>query len=268
MKKTEDTPWIIEPLSRDLARAEDEIAQCIRMFSDVKWDSERVPFHVFRADTIGLLQDTVDLGYVLTARRKRGDRAIAGFARVTATQIPSAHWLHELVVSPRVQLRGLGFAFMQAIRGESRKRGACRLYFTYDLFEGRNGHLYLAKCGALAIRVFPNLYGNFKGTAQPVVKSHRFMMEWDLRNSRRATLNPEELAAAAVVTRAVELKGRRRVRVEIPFELAALQHREIGRWQERQYPVLESAINRKGYRAVFLQTVPEQRRNFLVLEKP
>ena len=98
----DDKNILVRPLSKDPERALHGIDQCIAIQRAVGWGAETVPSHVFRADSLGLLTDLVDLGYVLLAEHTVSGEVV-GFGRVTYTRDPEKHWLHELAVLPHAQ---------------------------------------------------------------------------------------------------------------------------------------------------------------------
>lgn len=259
----------IHTFSSDGTEALAEIAACIELLHAVNWHSEIVPVHVFRADTVGLVTDRVDLGYVLLARAGGGHAAtIVGFARVTATLDPQVHWLHELVVAPREHAKGIGFALMQAVRRRSLERGAARLAFTYDPFSGRNGQLYLSKCGARGVSVLANLYGSGGSLAQAGAQTHRFLTEWELAEGRgRKTWRDTDVAALPVLTAPSQIAASDAWRVEIPWDHAALEAPSLGAWQRRVFPLLETALNHHRFAATAMSAWRAAKRNFLVLER-
>jgi len=246
----------------------DEIRQCIELQKDVNWHSEIVPAHVLRADSIGLVDDSVDLGYVLLAVTYNDSKeSVIGFARVTSTMDLNKHWLHEIVTSSKFQSKGIGFGIMQAIRAKSLELGGKELYFTYDPFEGQNGRLYLTKCGAKVVRIHENLYGQAKSGAHANRKTHRCLVRWDLRQLSPSSRKIKDIEAIPAISDISILDMEPRIRVEIPYKVQALSTQEAMAWQERTMPILVEAINVKGYHATYLHTLPSKRCNFLLLEK-
>jgi predicted GNAT superfamily acetyltransferase len=251
-------------LASDTSSAMEEIHQCVELQKDVKWYSEIVPPHIFRADSIDLVDNAIRLGYVLVALNKNSNR-LAGFARVTFTAHPDKHWLHEIVVSQEEQSRNIGLEIMKKMKDISIDLGAKEIYFTYDPFEGHNGRLYLTKCGAKATKVYENLYGEIKSPAHGNRKTHRFLVCWSLSSDRplvEETLNLEEIP----IIDSLPFSDLPRVRIEIPYKIQALSEEDAARWQKVALPLLVEAINRKSYKAVYLQTKKDECRNFLVLE--
>lgn len=261
-------PWQVKDLSRQTARAMDEIIQCVRIQKELGWDWEIVPSHVLRADSIGLIDDCIDLGYILLAFLKKDPaHTVLGFARVTYTRNSEEHWLHEVAVSSRFQSRGAGLCIMKAVKTKSILLGASRLYFTYDPFEGKSGNLYMTKCGAKAVKVFDNLYGGVKSPAHEGRKSHRFLMEWNLlADGVREGPRFSKHGDAPVISSLAEFDSEPMMRVRIPYRLDDLSEKETAEWQNKVFPILFETINNRNYRAVSVQTMPESLENFLVLE--
>lgn len=263
---TEQHPFEVRLLSREPSLAMDEINQCIRIQESIKWHPEIVPAHVFRADSINLIDPTINLGYVLVAVRKI-DGSVIGFARVTFTADLDKHWLHEIAVSPEAQSQNVGFEIMKAIKTQSLKLGGTYLYFTYDPLEGQNGRLYLSKCGAKAIRVYENLYGEIKSSAHGNRKTHRFLVCWNMRFDKPLSPASLNLDTIPIISRLPLPTEYKRFGVAIPYRVQDLSPQEAARWQGAIFPILMEAINLYGYRAVYLQTDKVERCNFLVLER-
>jgi predicted GNAT superfamily acetyltransferase len=254
-------------LSGDPVLALTEIQQCVELQRSVNWHSEIVPAHVFRADSIGLVEPSIDLGYVLVAKLVQdcGRESVIGFARVTSSMEPTRHWLHEIVVSNEYQSMGVGLALMRAIRTRSLESGAKELYFTCDPLVGSNCRLYLTKCGAVGVKVFDNLYGLGAGTDP--YKSHRLLLCWNLLGDmlpRSAVVNPETIPVVDTVSFHDTWM---RIMVSIPYRLEDLTPEEKASWQNRTFPILAVAVNKKAFRVTNLLTMPTECRNYLLLEK-
>ncbi len=101
------------------------------MQKEIGWESNIVPTHIFRADSIHLVDENINLGYVLLAviSEKGSQDAVIGFARVTSTMNPKKHWLHEIAVSSKIQCQGVGYGLMKAIKKKSLELGCTELYF-------------------------------------------------------------------------------------------------------------------------------------------
>lgn len=257
----------VRMLSRDTSLAMDEIRQCVAIQKAANWYLDIVPTHVLRANTINLIDDSINLGYVLVAVKK-ADNSVVGFAMVTFTSSPGKHWGHELVISPTVRSQGVGLSIAKAVKAKSLELGGRELCGTYDPFEGQIGRLYLTKCGAKAIRVYENLYGDIKSLALGNRKTHRFLVKWDLYHDKpksdEETMDVEAIPIIADLSIPV---SHPKIRVEIPYRMQDLDQQEATQWQELVFPILVEAINHRGYQATYLQSKPNERRNFLILEK-
>ncbi len=250
----------IELLSADPTQAMSEIADCVRLQKEVGWGDETVPSHVFRADSINVVDASIDLGYVLIAK---GAGGVEGFARVTTTKDPKVHWLHEIVVGPHSQSKNLGFQIMNKVREESLCRGAQSLLFTYDPIEAHNGNLYLTKCRAEAPKVYENLYGNLGSKAHANRMSHRLLVHWEFKKA------PITIPDIGDVPEVLELSDITSdfIKVEVPFRIQMLSAEDSSEWQKRVYPVLVHAINALRYRAVYLHADKLTERAHLVLAR-
>lgn len=250
----------IELLSADPTQAMSEIADCVRLQKDVGWGEEAVASHIFRADSINLVDASIDLGYVLIAK---GAGGVEGFARVTTTKDPKAHWVHEVVVGPQSQSKSLGFQILESVREESLSRGAHLLLGTYDPIEAHNGNLYLTKCRAEAPKIYENLYGTLGSKAHANRMSHRLLVQWEFKKT------PIAIPDIADVPEVIEPSGITSgfIKVEVPFRIQMLSVEDSLEWQKRVYPVLVHAINDLRYRAVYLHADKQSERAHLVLAK-
>jgi hypothetical protein len=55
--------------------------------------------------------------------------------------------------------------------------------------------------------------------------------------------------------------------VSIPYRLEDLTPEEKASWQNRTFPILAVAVNKKAFRVTNLLTMPTECRNYLLLEK-
>jgi predicted GNAT superfamily acetyltransferase len=254
---------LVRSLSRDPEQALREMHRCVTIQRAVGWGSEAVPSHVFRADSLGLLTDLVDPGYVLVAEDSASSEII-GFGRVTYTRDPGKHWLHELAVLPQLQGMGTGVKLMMEIRRQSGQGGAKALLFTYDPFDARNGTLYLNKCGGRGIRVFENLYGRSSVPAHGNRFSHRLMVWWNLTSNPVAgsSYDPEEIR---LVTSSGEIERGKPFAVAVPAAVIPLDEERALILQKETFPILCTAINVMGYEAIRIEKGGEQGLCSLVL---
>jgi len=254
----------IRMLSSNAEQAMREIEQCVALQKAVGWEGEVVPPHVFRADALSRIDSDIDLGYLIIAVED-DDQTVVGFARVTHTGDPACHWLHEIVVAPNNQSRGVGYLLMSGMQKASCSLGAREILFTYDPFESQNGYLYLTKCGAKAIKVYENLYGEIHSSAHGNRLTHRFLVRWVLVNDTPiSTAEHSALMQAPLVCEPTQLNDQPRVRVEIPYTVQSLSEAEAVNWQRRVFPVLVAGINQHSYHATAV--LVEDRHSYLVLE--
>ncbi len=248
---TDDKNILVRPLSRDSDQALHEIDQCVTIQRAVGWGAEAVPPHVLRADSLGLLTNLVDLGYVLLAQDAVSGE-IVGFGRVTYTRDPQKHWLHELAVLPHAQGAGVGQKLMMQIREQSYKAGARVLLLTYDPFDAGNGKLYLNKCGGRGIRAFDNLYGRSAHTGQANRHSHRLMVHWDLTPSRgvESSYEPQQIR---LVRSSEEIKQGSPFGVELPWSMTSFAGDGELNVQEETFSILRTAINIMGFEAIKIE---------------
>lgn len=241
---------MVRSISDNPEKALKDCEECVRIQKEVGWGNEGVSSHILRADSIGLVTDIVDLGYVLVAEATSSDE-IVGFARVTYTSDLRKHWLHEVAVLPTFQGYGVGYKIMMEVRKRSRAAGASHLFFTYDPVDARNGYLYLTKCDGRGIRVLQNLYGfKAEGSSRNRV-SHRLLVRWDFERQPV----PSELMGAAGM-RSVgsldEVPGNEPFVLEIPSSGSVDNGEEILGWQRVIFPVLYESINNMGYEAAYV----------------
>lgn len=257
--------YIIKPLSSDSTIVFSEINQCIDIQCNVGWEPDIVPSHIFRADTINLVDNEIDLGFVLIAKSLITNKLI-GFARVTFTADNTKLWLHEIAVSKTTQSKDVGFSLMTAIKTKSLELNAKNLYFTYDPMEGQNGNLYLSKCGAKAIKVYPNLYGKLNDAANGNRNSHRFLICWDLINDV-----PKQFAKQDI-NNIVEINENTNFnlqigKIEIPYNIKKLSVNEAKNWEDKTHLTLIKHINILKYKVVYLFSDKIDEKNYLIIEK-
>ncbi|MCP4700876.1 MAG: GNAT family N-acetyltransferase [Gammaproteobacteria bacterium] len=255
-------------MSKDPSLAIDEIDQCIKLQKEIGWETNLVPAHIFRADSIGLIEENIDLGYVLLALSyKQEDKEnVIGFARVSATMNPQKHWLHELAVSSEMQSQGIGYHLMKAIQKKSLELGGRELYFTFDPINGKNACLYLTKCGARAIKIYDNFYGKMAGAPHVNEKTHRFLCQWGLSAPQYKPEN-KNFNKIQVLADLSSLNKQRTFAVEVPCAVQEVDQAYALKWQEKTFPLLDAAINLQGYQAVYLYRSPDKHPNFLILDK-
>lgn len=256
---------IIREFSEDHDTAINEINQCIDLQIEVGWFPDIVTPHIFRADTINLVDKDINLGYVLIA--VDSNNKITGFLRVTPTTEPSKHWAHELVVSRKIQSKNIGFSLFDAARNKSKTLGASSIYFTYDAMEGPNGNLYLKKMGANAVKIYENLYGNINSEAHGNRKTHRFLIHWNLQNDNSKDLSKEEFDYLPSLDTLIQQKNEKKFKIEIPYAVQSLNTQDAKDCQDKIFELLIEYINKRGYIATYLYTDPELKKNYLILEK-
>ena len=246
--------WNIRLLSKDVNLAIHEIQQCVELQKVVGWDTEICPSHIIRADSINLVDESINLGYVLIAVvHNENQETVIGFSRVTFTRDLAKHWLHEIVICSKYQSDGIGFSMMNIIKNQSIKLGGKELYFTYDPLEGQNGRLYLTKCGAKAIRVYENFYGQPTSMAHANRKTHRVLVRWDLEHKTMPII--ENIDMIPISNDLSSLEKISQTRIEIPYNVKSLTDTEAKNWQDIIFPILQETINISGYQATYLQTV-------------
>jgi predicted GNAT superfamily acetyltransferase len=243
-------PVAVRSISDDPGKALKECEACVRIQKEVGWGCEGVSSHILRADSIGLLTDIIDLGYVLVAEATSSDE-IVGFARVTYTSDPMKHWLHEVAVLSAVQGHGVGYKIMMEVRKRSRTAGASHLFFTYDPVDARNGYLYLTKCSGRGIRVFQNLYG-FKAEGSSRNRlSHRLLVRWDLE-IEAVPLESSVVMGMRSVRSLGEIPNGEPFVLELPSVLWGSNEEGLLEWQGAIFPVLYHSVNGMGYEAAYV----------------
>ena len=241
---------VVRSLSDDPEKALKESEQCVRIQKEVGWGSEAVSSHILRADSIGLVTDIVDLGYVLVAEQASSGE-IVGFARVTYTSDPVKHWLHEVAVMPSFQGYGVGYKIMMEVRSRSRAGGASHLFFTYDPIDVRNGNLYLTKCGGRGVRVFRNLYGlKAEGSSRNRL-SHRLLVRWDLL-AQAVPPQSKIIQGVRSIKSPDEIRKGQSFALELPAIRSGANEDKLLEWQEAIFPLLYESINSIGYEAAYV----------------
>ena len=96
------------------------------------------------------------------------------------------HCSHELGVHPDYQNAGIGFALKRAQWQMLRQQGLSLATWTYDPLLSRNGHLNIARLGAVCNTYLPNLYGEMRDGLNIGLDSDRFQVDWWI-NTRRVS---------------------------------------------------------------------------------
>jgi len=259
----------IRTISEMPEKAFEDIRACIRIQERVGWYPEIVPSREFRADTIRLADESINLGYVwLAVDDAPHEENVVGYVRVTFSGSPDRHWLHEIAVDPNARSNGIGWALMQVARRTSLELGGRMLCFTFDPFEGQNGHLYLNRCGSRGYRILENFYGTMEQSGGVVLATHRLLTRWDLENPTQPAWADEEPDRFPLAELGSSSESPRHVRVELPFSLKELEPKTVQHWHEKTLPLLIEWINHREYEAVYVHTDWQAKRNYLILEKP
>jgi predicted GNAT superfamily acetyltransferase len=94
------------------------------------------------------------------------------------------HCSHELGVLPEARDSGVGFALKRAQWQIVRKQGIDRITWTYDPLLSRNGHLNIARLGAVCNTYLREVYGDMRDGLNAGLASDRFQVDWWV-NTRR-----------------------------------------------------------------------------------
>jgi len=90
----------------------------------------------------------------------------------------------------------LGEKLMAYIATKAESAGISLITWTYDPLEGANANLYLKKCGAVATKFKPNVYGEISADLYtPGSRTDRFWVEWRLPVGRVAAFPPNAVVA-------------------------------------------------------------------------
>jgi predicted GNAT superfamily acetyltransferase len=95
------------------------------------------------------------------------------------------HCSHELGVLPEARNLGVGFALKRAQWQWVRKQGLDRVTWTYDPLLSRNGHLNIARLGAVCNTYLREVYGEMRDGLNAGLPSDRFQVDWWI-NTKRA----------------------------------------------------------------------------------
>jgi predicted GNAT superfamily acetyltransferase len=94
------------------------------------------------------------------------------------------HCSHMLGVLPDTRDTGVGFALKRAQWQIVRKQGLDRITWTYDPLLSRNGHLNIARLGAVCNTYLREVYGQMRDELNVGLPSDRFQVDWWI-NTRR-----------------------------------------------------------------------------------
>ena len=94
------------------------------------------------------------------------------------------HHSHLLAVHPDWSSKGIGFALKRAQWQMVRKQGLDRITWTYDPLLGRNGHLNIARLGAVCSTYLRSEYGEMHDHLNAGLPSDRFQVDWWINTER------------------------------------------------------------------------------------
>jgi predicted GNAT superfamily acetyltransferase len=85
---------------------------------------------------------------------------------------------HTLGIDETFRNRGIGYMLKMKQAEEAMKLGYRKIRWTYDPLESRNGHLNIAKLGAICSEYIENCYGEMADELNKHLPSDRFYVEW------------------------------------------------------------------------------------------
>jgi predicted GNAT superfamily acetyltransferase len=238
----------IGEMSTDLSIARRQLSECIAIQKEVGWSDQLVSAPVILVNALDF-GSNVDLGFVLVATDET--QKVNGFARVGCTTRMDTYWLHELAVSPSKQHQGIGFALMSRIRDVCISREASTLMFTYDPLSSHLSHLYLNRCGAVAVHFWRSLFAEGGEQIQHRTPEPRLLSRWNLRNSKtHPATKLSDYRKVPIIDAPSDLCKADRGRVMIPGTSDKMILEEAKREGERFAAILDFALNEEGLRVV------------------
>jgi predicted GNAT superfamily acetyltransferase len=94
------------------------------------------------------------------------------------------HCSHMLGVHPNQRDQGTGFKLNRAQWQMVRHQGLDRITWTYDPLLSRNGHLNIARLGAVCNTYIREAYGEMRDGLNAGLPSDRFQVDWWIRSQR------------------------------------------------------------------------------------
>jgi predicted GNAT superfamily acetyltransferase len=94
------------------------------------------------------------------------------------------HCSHMLGVHPNQRDQGTGFKLKRAQWQMVRHQGLDRITWTYDPLLSRNGHLNIARLGAVCNTYIREAYGEMRDGLNVGLPSDRFQVDWWIRSQR------------------------------------------------------------------------------------
>ncbi|MGH9395049.1 MAG: GNAT family N-acetyltransferase [Terriglobales bacterium] len=151
---------------------------------------------------------------------------LAGFTLVLPGHRPGQTFWHShmLAVAPAYRDRGLGRQLKLRQREEALAQGIDLIEWTFDPLEIKNGYFNLARLGAVARHLHPNLYGLTSSALQAGLPTDRLTAEWWLRSRAVAQLAAGEVPAPPQVV----------AQVAVPAAMDAWKHAGDSRAAEEQ----------------------------------
>ena len=201
----------------------------------------------------------------LTAGAYRGKRLVAFVHGVPRTNLPvPCQHSHLLAVHPDAQGLGLAAELKLFQRRWCLERGIGLVTWTYDPFLLKNARLNMVRLRAAAEVFLPNFYGEMGGIYGNL-PSDRFEIRWRLddptveRAARSGNGGPPPFDGADLPV-ATPRRVPSAARVAVPFPADGLDsfraEPAAGRRARRDFATAVSTLFDRGYRAVWVVTLP------------
>jgi predicted GNAT superfamily acetyltransferase len=171
------------------------------------------------------------------------------------------HWSDMLAVVPEARDLGLGRRLKQYQRRIVRALGAEVIYWTYDPLVARNAHLNFNVFGVRTVEYVEDMYGDTESDLHRGIGTDRFIVAWPTEDSAiQERLRETHAVGASAANREARILNAgapgahagapaaglpTAARVEIPLDIAALQHQrpdEARQWRQSTREAFQHAL--------------------------
>jgi threonine synthase len=238
----------VEHFKARVLTTSDDFAGCEQLQREAFGFDER---EVTPREVLGVIQEAGGLVIGLFDGNK-----LVAFSSALLGKDSQGLYLHSdlAAVQPNLQSQGLGRALKEAQRKFAQEMGFERIRWTYDPMLTKNANLNIQKLGARAVEFKRDVYGASSSTLYAQLPTHRFVVEWDLKESRTGAGVPTD---APVVLRSnngephaeAVPSGAPSVIVEVPLhylEVKDVSFEQAARWQDAFAQVAEQLFA-QGY---------------------
>ncbi len=139
---------------------------------------------------------------------------------------------HMTAVVDKYQGMGIGYRLKLYQRNLAREMGYEKITWTYDPLQCRNAYFNIHKLGAGVSEYLSNFYGRMVSSLTLNFPTHRFLVEWDTKETRREeNLTPEMIIFSHGPTIPKKIDGEI-LGLKVPANINSLKEEEALKWYE------------------------------------